>query len=107
MGGRGGYSGVSAMRNKSNSVQRSSIAQKLSAFEETLKSRFKTYQIGEALIVKSGSNSYGVYDLKRIPIDNQISNTLTKITPTLKGAKEEATTLDKLIKRDNKNRRVR
>lgn len=108
MGGRGSASGIGGgARSKSNSGQNSQIVQKLEEFEKSLKSRFKTYQVGEALIAKTANNAYSVFDLKRIPINNLISHTVASETKTLKEAMKKATTLDELIKRDRKNRKVR
>ena len=117
MGGRGGQSGVVAV-GVSQSKQREitmggkayNVAEerkKLSDFESSMDSRFKKYEVGEAIIYKVGNGQYSVYDLKRIPIDGKIQNTLAVISPTLSSAKKEAETLSSLIKKNKKKNKIR
>lgn len=117
MGGRGGSSGVVAV-GVSQSKQRqitmggktynvAAERKKLSDFESSMDSRFKKYEVGEATIYKVGNGQYSVYDLKRIPIDGKIQNTLAVISPTLSSAKKEAETLNSLIKKNKKKNKIR
>lgn len=80
---------------------------KLSDFENSMDSRFKKYEVGEAIIYKVGNGQYSVYDLKRIPIDGKIQNTLSVISPTLSSAKKKAETLSSLIKKNKKKNKIR
>ena len=117
MGGRGGSSGVVAVgvsRFKQREITMGgktyNVAEerkKLSDFESSMDSRFKKYEVGEATIYKVGNGQYSVYDLKRIPIDGKIQNTLAVISPTLSSAKKEAETLSNLIKKNKKKNKIR
>lgn len=116
MGGRGGSSGVSATGTATRGQKEINVGgktynvaterKKLQDYESSLDSRFKKYEVGEATVYKVGSN-YAVYDLKRIPINGNVSNTLTQTATTLKQAKSIAENLSDLIKKDKKGTRVR
>ena len=116
MGGRGGQSGVVAV-GVSRTQQREitiggktyNVAEerkKLQDYESSLDSRFKKYEVGEATIYKVGSN-YAVYDLKRIPSNGNVSNTLTQTASTLKQATTIAENLNELIKKNKRGTKIR
>lgn len=119
MGGRGSYGGGGGGGGGSrSSADQKEITvggktynvaterKKLQDYESSLDSRFNKYEVGEATVYKVGGN-YAVYDLKRIPSNGNVSNTLTQTATTLKQAKLIAENLSDLIKKDKKGTRVR
>ena len=116
MGGRGGQGGVVAVGVARTQQREITIGgktynvaeekKKLQDYESSLDSRFKKYEVGEATIYKVGSN-YAVYDLKRIPSNGNVSNTLTQTASTLKQATTIAENLSELIKKNKRGTKIR
>lgn len=115
MGGRGSSSGVStgtAKRGRKEinvggkTYNVATEKKKLQDYESSLDARFKKFEIGEATIYKVGSN-YAVYDLKRIPLNGNVSNALAQTATTLKQAKSIAENLSGLIKKDKRGTKIR
>ena len=117
MGGRGSAGGKGSSIGVARAQQREitidgktyNVAEerkKLQDYESSLDSRFKKYEVGEATIYKVGSN-YAVYDLKRIPRNRNVTNTLADTASTLKQATTIAEKLSELIKKDKRGTKIR
>lgn len=117
MGGRGSAGGKGSSIGVARTQQREitidgktyNVAEerkKLQDYESSLDSRFKKHEVGESTIYKVGSN-YAVYDLKRIPRNGNVTNTLTETASTLKQAKTIAENLSELIKKNKRGTKIR